>query len=292
MSKLKRTPIEYFCYDCDLYGKRESFKSAVKQQYCKYIKSTCVKPRKSTPKIKVGICSVGATVAHNNQVLPVIICPQRFKEEVVFETLRQKYLSDWNNVRWIPEVNIGVGGSVDYVAIELNRKGEIKDFLCCEIQTAGTTGTPYPFINDLKEYGHFIPSNHRSFGINWANEFSKTMMQQAYKKGKIVEHWGNGRKIVFLVQDVAIQYLRKVSDFSGVANFDKSLPIDFCSFKMVKKQTDWHLKFDNIISTNVEGINKILGGAKVEEYLTEDEFRLNILKKGIQDGILRNKTKI
>ena len=288
MTKLKRTPIEYFCYDCGLFGKSEAFESAIGQQYCKYIKSTCVKPRKSMPEVKVGICTVGATVAHSNTVKPVIICPQRFKEDIVFEAIRQKYLSNWNNVTWIPEVNIGVGGSIDYVPVELNKKGEINDFLCCEIQAAGTTGSPYPFIKDLKEYGTFnTPSKHKSFGINWANEFSKTMMQQAYQKGRIIEHWGKGRKIVFIIQDVAMEYLRSVCDFSGVYSYKDSLPIDFCSFKMIKKQRNWNLVLDNINSTDVQGISKLLGGANVDEYLSEEEFKLNIFNKGIQDGILK-----
>jgi len=33
------------------------------------------------------------------------------------------------------------------------------------------------------------------------------MMQQAYKKGKIIDHWK--RKIIFVVQDIAIDYLIK-----------------------------------------------------------------------------------
>jgi hypothetical protein len=48
----------------------------------------------------------------------------------MFETVREKYLSNWTNIEWVSEVNIGVGGSVDFVAITKNRKGEIIDFLC------------------------------------------------------------------------------------------------------------------------------------------------------------------
>ena len=47
-----------------------------------------------------------------------------------------------------------------------------------------------------------------NYGINWANEFMKTMMQQVYKKGKIIHSWG--RKIIFVVQDLAIDYLNLV----------------------------------------------------------------------------------
>ena len=126
MKKIGKYPIEVFCYDFE--NKTESSQLAIKQQYCKYIKGTCIKPRKSEPHIKVGICSIGSTVNKSKQVHPVIICPQRFKEESMFETIREKYLSHWKNVKWIQEVNIGVGGNVDYVAVEVDEHDRVKDF--------------------------------------------------------------------------------------------------------------------------------------------------------------------
>lgn len=289
MSVLGRFPIEVFCFDYQ--NKTDSSRLAIKQQYCKYIKGTCVKPRKSEPHIKVGICSVGSTVNRSNIIHPVIICPQRFKEESMFETIREKYLSDWSNVKWIPEVNIGVGGNVDYVAVEVDKYDNIKDFLCVEIQAAGTTGTPYPWVKELIEFGHYTDKPKPNFGINWANEFTKTMMQQAYKKGKIVESWN--RKIVFVVQDLAIQYLESTSDCSKLTSYNPQYPVDFCSFKLVQNGAlDWTLAFDNIKSTTIEGVNLIIGGANVSEYPTVEEFIENILKKGINDGILKKSAQL
>jgi hypothetical protein len=46
------------------------------------------------------------------------------------------------------------------------------------------------------------------------------------------------------------------------------------------------LRFAGIESTDIEGINLMLGGATVEEYLTEEEFIQNIIKKGVADEIL------
>jgi len=40
------------------------------------------------------------------------------------------------------------------------------------------------------------------------------------------------------------------------------------------------------VSTDIEGINLMLGGAEVDTYLTEAEFIVNIIKKGIQNGVL------
>jgi hypothetical protein len=112
------------------------------------------------------------------------------------------------------------------------------------------------------------------------------MMQQAYKKGKIVNHWG--RKIVFVLQDCGIKYLKTACDTSRLQTSNEKLPIDFCTFSLNwdLNQNVWKLQFVDIESTDVEGINLMLGGATVEEYLTEDDFILNIIKKGVADEIL------
>lgn len=287
MKKIGKFPIEVFC--CDFENHSEATELAFKQQYCKYLKGTCVKPRKSEPHIKVGICSLGSTINRGREVFPVIICPQRFKEETMFETIRQKYLSHWKNVKWIQEVNIGVGGNIDYVAVEVDEDDIVKDLLCVEIQAAGTTGTPYPYVRELLEYGHYSGKNY-TYGINWANEFSKTMMQQAYKKGKIVEFWN--RKIVFVVQNLAMEYIQATSDCSKLEEYNPDFPVDFCSFDLKWKDNRWGLEFNNIKSTTIEGINLIIGGAKVDEYPTEEEFIRNIIKKGLADGVFSINSRI
>lgn len=280
MKQISKTPVEVFCHDCEQMT--EELKQAMAQQYCKYIRGTCVKPRKSEPDIKVGICTLGATVNKEITIHPVIICPQRFKEDSMFETIRLKYLSNWCNVKWVQEVSIGVGGNVDYVAVELDQHGKINNFLCVEIQAGGTTGTPYPYVDQLRKNGNF-DNVECTYGINWANEFSKTMMQQAYKKGKIIEHWG--RKIVFVVQDVAMSYLMNATDCSGLTDYDASSPVDFCSFSLEWEKSDWHLRFKEIRSSSIDGINLILGGAHQDEYPSVEDFKNNIMKKGISDGV-------
>ena len=45
MKKIGKYPIEVFC--CDFENHSEATELAFKQQYCKYIKGTCVKPRGS-----------------------------------------------------------------------------------------------------------------------------------------------------------------------------------------------------------------------------------------------------
>lgn len=282
MNKLKKTPVEIFGYDTSTPS--DDLKLAVRQQYCRFIHATCNKPRKSNPQEKVGICSVASTVAKGGVLEPVIVCPQRFKIDALLETIRQKYLKDWSNITWIPEVNIGVGGSIDYVAVELGRKNEILNFQCVELQAAGTTGTPYPAVIDFKEHGRFLKDQY-NYGINWANEFLKTMMQQAYKKGKIIQSWN--RKIVFIIQDVGMKYILNATDCSLLTEADELLPVDFCTFRMEWTEGDrWDLVFDRIYSTSVEGVNRMIGGAGVDQYLTEEDFKQNILKKSLQDKLI------
>ncbi|MGM9791021.1 MAG: hypothetical protein ACI3Y4_01305 [Candidatus Cryptobacteroides sp.] len=292
MSKIvKRLPIEYFC--AELENLSETDRSYIDQQYCRYLRATCNKPRKSQPLIKVGICSLGSTVASGDVVYPVIICPQRLKEAIMFKTIEEKYLSSWNNVHWVQEVDMGVGGNVDYVAFELDDNGNVKNFQCVELQAAGTTGTPYPYAlalakgestDNLKD----TSGKKITFGINWANEFTKTMMQQAYKKGKIVEQWG--RKIIFVVQDIAIAYLQRTSDCSLLGEPSPNSPVDFCTFKMDWTETEgWHLKFDRILSTSIEGINRIISGAEAKKYPTPSDFMDIVKRKSIADSVIDSK---
>lgn len=113
----------------------------------------------------------------------------------------------------------------------------------------------------------------------------KTMMQQVYKKGKIIDHWQ--RKILFVIQDVALTYLKKTVDTSDLRTANDEDPIHFITFRLDWNESilKWDLVFSEKVSTDLEGINRILGGAGKEKYLTQEQFKANILKKGISDGV-------
>ncbi|MBI5970918.1 MAG: hypothetical protein HY884_07160 [Deltaproteobacteria bacterium] len=184
-------------------------KKALKDQYCPFLDDECKKPRKSEPEIKVGVCSVGYKGGFSRSFLPVIICPHRFNAPNIFRTIQKEYLSEWENIEWITEVSMGVGGSVDYVAINRDRRtSKIKDFLCVEFQAAGTTGTPWDAVLEFKKDRKFSSESY-PYGINWANEFVKTMMRQVFKKGKIIEYWKH--KIIFIIQDVGMNYIKSAT---------------------------------------------------------------------------------
>lgn len=280
--KIKRFPTEIFGHPYNSIEK--ATKEALGNQFCPFINSTCKKPRKSEPHIKVGICSVGYKGDFNQEYKPVIICPLRFNVRAVFKGLEQSYMSHWKgNIEWVSEVGMGVGGNIDYVAIIRNSKGEIINFLCVEFQAAGTTGTPYQAVKDMIEHGAF-QSDGYPYGINWANEFMKTMMQQVYKKGRIIESWN--REIVFVIQDVAMDYIRSAVNTEDLNKSENGHPIHFCTFKMEWRGDSWNLAIKELLSTTLDGVSKILGGAGIEHYPTLDEFKSSIIRKGKAGGVI------
>ena len=278
--KIKKYPTEIFGHAYTEHS--DTAKKDLETQYCKFICNTCTKPRKSEPHIKVGVCSLGYKGSFTKDYLPVIICPHRLREDEVFNSIREKYLSSWEEIEWVSEVTIGVGGNVDYVAVKRDENNTIQDFLCVEFQAGGTTGSPWQAVLDFKENRKFKLDSY-PYGINWANEFMKTMMQQVYKKGKIIEHWD--RKIIFVIQDIAMDYLHHAVDTSDLREANDEDHIHFCMYKMVWLEDKWILKFDKALSTNLEGVNRILGGADSNRYPSVNDFKNSILRKGKNDGV-------
>ena len=280
--KLGRFPIEVFGHS---YHDTSDLAAAHRSsQYCPFIGRECTKPRKSEPQIKVGICTLGYRGSFLDHFEPVIVCPCRFLEATVFSSIQEKFFPEWEHVRWVKEVNMGVSGNVDYVALKTDAAGtQALDFFCVEFQACGTTGSPYPFVRELLDTGHY--KGHYTYGMNWANEFMKTMMQQVYKKGQVVTSWK--RKLVFVIQDVALQYLESAVDTSDLRQ-DMADPIHFMTYKLVWREAGsrYVLRPSRWVSTDLLGINRILAGANAELYLTEADFLNNAVKKGLEDGVM------
>lgn len=176
---------------------------------------------------------------------------------------------------------MGVGGSVDFVLVKLRKNGDsqtIEDFVCIEFQAAGTTGTPWGAILEFKKHKRFLRESYK-FGINWANEFAKTMMQQVYKKGNMIELWG--KRIIFVFQDVGLNYLKSSYDVRGLRDTSEKDSIRFYTFNMVwdDKRCRWKLEFDKEMSTNTKGVSRILAGAESASYPTIEKFKENIKRK-------------
>ena len=281
--RIGKFPTEIFGYSYIDHGVEAV--QALESQFCPFLSDECKKPRKSEPHIKVGVCSVGYQGNFVDQFRPVVICPHRFLEDrTVFDTIEQLYMPNGDRtIEWVSEVSIGVVGHVDYVAVKLDTEGtSVEDFLCVEFQAAGTTGTPWPAVLDFKNNRGFQSDSYQ-YGINWANEFVKTMMQQVYKKGRVIQNWK--RKIIFVVQDIAIEYLKSTVDTSGLRDANDEDPIHFVTFSMNWRGiSEWKLVYNNSFSTDLDGINKILGGAMTEDFPTEETFKNNIYSKGRSQG--------
>jgi hypothetical protein len=273
-----RHPTEIFGYP--FINKNSAAQATREKQFCPFLDDECKKPRKSQPEVKIGVCTVGYKGNFLKKITPIIICPHRFREPIVYDTIKELYfgnLPDGYQIKWASEVSCGVAGSIDFVATKM-KEGEIEDFLCVEFQAAGTTGTPWPAVIDFKQTGGFKQKTYK-YGINWANEFVKTMMQQVYKKGMVVEHWG--KKIVFVIQDVGLDYIQSATDAQDLHDARDNDTIHFCTFRTVWNQSSsaWQLEFDKRMSTDIEGIRKILGGAHADRFPTISEFEDNINKR-------------
>ena len=259
----------------------KDIRNSLADQYCPFIQSTCKKPRKSNPEVKIGSCSVGykgfLPIAE-----PVIICPHRLKTKSVLDHIIAEFSPrSWNGkqVEWVEEVGIGPGGSVDWVAfVKSENSNLIEDFLCVEFQTAGTTGTPWEALVELKTNGKLLNKNCK-YGINWANEFTKTMLQQVIKKGKIHQEWN--REIIFVIQDVAMKYFEKNNDMTHMISGKSGGIIKFCTFSMSWRDAakEWELTPSGIWSTTIEGAEKMIGGGLIEDYPTVSKFKEAILRR-------------
>jgi hypothetical protein len=100
-----------------------------------------------------------------------------------------------------------------------------------------------------------------------------------YKKGVIIESWG--KRIIFVIQDVALAYLRNACDTSGLRVADPADPVHFYTFSMKwdDHSNAWLLGLDEKVSTNTEGIRRILAGANKDTFPTLDKFMANVARK-------------
>lgn len=279
---LHKYPAEIFGFPYSVINKKVNKIRA--DQHCPFLDAECKKPRKSEPHIKVGICSVGYKGNHSDKHIPVIICPHRFELSVVKKIIMDNYFpnADEDDVLWIPEFHVTQTiGFFDYVAALVDRTSDpvrVIDFVCVELQAAGTTGTPWDAFQEHKKNGRFSKNTY-DFGINWANEFAKTMMQQAYKKGLIVSQWK--KKLVFIIQDIGLKYLEQNYDTAGLREPNNADYIDFCTVEMVWNDNEnaWKLQFVRRVSTNEEGVRKMLGGGNEADFPSVDQFSRRIADK-------------
>lgn len=83
------------------------------------------------------------------------------------------------------------------------------------------------------------------------------------------------------MQDVGLEYIQSNTDAQDLHEVRNNDAIHFCTFRMIwnKGSKAWQLEFNKRVSTNIEGIRKILGGAHEDKFPSIDEFENNINKR-------------
>ncbi|WP_025882011.1 NotI family restriction endonuclease [Segatella baroniae] len=234
------------------------WRSILKSQHCRYSGKRCFKVRKSQAAISIGTC----TVRYGADDKDVIICPQRLLErKQIFADCLHLLTSHQpgNELHLVREVSVP-GGSVDYFLVSTDSNRKVKDFVGIELQTMDTTGTVWPERElALQELGlkENVPVPDKNFGMNWKMT-AKTILVQLHHKIDTFE--SINKHLVLIVQDHLLEYMRKEFVFAYV----NSQPLigdsmHFHSYKLKKEDTNYRLVLDNRLSTDSDGISKLLG---------------------------------
>jgi hypothetical protein len=170
-----------------------------------------------------------------------------------------------------PEVPL-LGTSIDYVAGKRNSSNEVIDFAGVEIQALDTTGSIWPYRqayfrdDDMEDVDH-------SYGMNWAMSLTKTMMQQAFKKGRAFDEWDEN--LIFLVQDVSLDYIRANTNASALRQINEADPVHFYSYSLDHEyeSSGYKWNIDERVSTTIEGVTQMMDSSDEQVPPTRDEFR-------------------
>lgn len=239
---------------------RDDWDQVISGQICPFINKNCYKVRKSHPDTSIGTCSV----SHTHKATPVVICPSRLLErrQIFLDCLH--LLSNHepgNEIHIVSEVAVP-GGSVDYFLVSA-RKAKVRDFVGLELQALDTTGTVWPerqrLLRDLDiPHDDDQESLDKPFGMNWKMT-AKTILLQMHHKVQTFEHVN--RKIVLVVQDVLLDYMRREFDFAHLS--DPVLAGDSThlhSYRLeANRDKSYRIELDSRISTDANGIRMCLG---------------------------------
>lgn len=232
----------------------------VANQLCDYTGRRCYKVRKSSPEISIGTC----TVLYGREPLPVIICPIRLLER------RQVFLDcihlltqhePGNELHIVNEVPIP-GGHVDFFLVSV-RMGIVRDFVGIELQTLDTTGTVWPERQRFVAEHGVVPSDAgalstNTFGMNWKMT-AKTILVQMHHKVQTFEHLS--KKLVLVVQDNFLNYMRREFTFSHMSNPARIGDAMHVHSYQMMEQTDqsFSIQLSERISTDADGIATCMG---------------------------------
>lgn len=254
----------------ELFGKptadlKMQWEKIVSDEWCPYLDRKCIKVRKSQPEISIGTCSV----LYGKTKRPIIICPFRLLERRQIFTDCLHLLTTHepgNELHIVPEISVP-GGSVDYFLASV-RNQKVKDFVGIELQTLDTTGTVWPARQKFLEKVNVVqedPPEYKTYGMNWKMT-AKTILIQLHHKIQTFEEIN--KRLVLVIQDYLLDYLRKEFQFSHLRNARQGDPMQIHAYQMAKKPDDmYRLELGERVSTDSDGIAICLGlqaDAKVE----------------------------
>ncbi len=273
----------------ELFGQPSSadsnWESIVVSQACPFLGRRCVKVRKSEPEVSIGTCSV----THGRDKRPMIICPFRLLERrQIFLDCIHLLLSHepGNQLHIVPEVTVP-GGSVDYFLASATN-GKVRDFVGIEIQALDTTGTVWParqrFLEQVWDAGVRDSSQpYRTYGMNWKMTAKTTLIQMHHK---IQTFEAINRRLVLVMQDRLLQYLKDAFDFGhvGVANVGDAM--HFHSYRF--GECDGHFNIDLVsrLSTGAEGVGVCLG-LKADPKVEFTSIALEVERKLSRETVFR-----
>jgi len=245
-------------------------------EHCPFTGDRCSKRRKSNNDVTIGTCSVGYKGRGVSEYKPHIICPKRFYTDEVFEPVKSLFVDEGEYFR-VPEVAL-FGASIDFVAGKQNSSEEIIDFAGIEIQAIDTTGSVWEH-KKAYENGEDMEEVDKNYGMNWKMSLPKTMMQQAFQKGQAFDEWGEN--IIFLIQDVSLDYLHRTVNTSRLEEAKKENPVHFYTYSFdynyETKKYEWEI--DQKLSADLEGVSQMMDSDEDETIPTKDDFKSDIKNK-------------
>lgn len=267
-------PTEFYGYPHS--DESEEAEESREEEYCPFQDKRCTKRRKSESDVTIGTCSVGYRGRGLDEYKPHVICPSRFETDAVFDPLKSLFVGEGEFFR-VPEVSL-FGTSIDYVVGKRDDDGNVIDFAGVEVQAIDSTGSVWEH-KTAYEAGDDIEDVEDSYGMNWAMSITKTMMQQAFKKGQAFVEWDEN--IVFLVQDVALDYLRRKSNTSRLEDAKEENPVHFYSYSFeYNHETEaYGWEIDERLSTDLDGVSMMMDSDEDEEIPDKDEFKQTIREK-------------
>lgn len=264
--EIGKHPVEFYG---QFYANRDDAEEGKEEDYCPFLDDTCKKRRKSEGE-SIGTCSVGYRGRGQDEYKPTCICPHRFETDSVLGEIEPLF-TDEGEYFTTPEVPL-TGTSIDYVAGKMDSDGNVLDFAGIEIQALDTTGSVWPYRENYYDDNADMEDTDGTYGINWAMSLSKTMMQQAFKKGQVFREWGEN--LIFLVQDVSIDYLRSNYNASRLREAREDDPVHFYSYSMEfnydTENYEWEI--DEKLSTDIEGVTNMMVAPEDEDAPTRQDF--------------------